>query len=88
MYMKRISSLLIGLCLWTVLPAQEVYKLDASNVMEVPVYGHFKMGNPGPGDKAIEINSRYMTIGGKPVLPVMGELHFSRVRRDCGRTAF
>lgn len=82
MYMKRISSLLIGLCLWTVLPAQEVYKLDASNVMEVPVYGHFKMGNPGTGDKAIEINSRYMTIGGKPVLPVMGELHFSRVRRD------
>lgn len=80
--MKRISMLFVGICLFTALPAQKVYKLDASNVMEVPEYGHFKMGNPGPKEKAIELNSRYMTIGEKPVLPVMGELHFSRVRKD------
>lgn len=80
--MKRINLFLIGLCLFTALPAQKVYKLDASNVMETPSYGHFKMGNPGPEDKAIEINSLYMTIGGKPMLPIMGELHFSRIRKD------
>lgn len=61
--MKRISMLFVGICLFTALPAQKVYKLDASNVMEVPEYGHFKMGNPGPKEKAIELNSRYMTIG-------------------------
>lgn len=82
MNMKKINLFLIGLCMFTVLPAQKVYKLDASNVMETPLYGHFKMGNPGPKDKAIEINSLYMTIGGKPMLPVMGELHFSRIRKD------
>jgi hypothetical protein len=32
----------------------------------------FKMGNPGPKGKEILFNSRYMTIGGKPVIPVMG----------------
>jgi hypothetical protein len=36
------------------------------------------MGHPGPAGKEIEINSLYMTIGGKAVLPVMGEFHFSR----------
>lgn len=41
----------------------------------------FKMGNPGPKGKEILFNSRYMTIGGKPVIPVMGEVHFSRLAR-------
>lgn len=80
--MKNIISLFVGCCLFTALPAQKVYKLDASDVMATPSYGHFTMGNPGPAGKAIELNSLYMTIGGKPVLPIMGELHFSRVRKD------
>lgn len=80
--MKKITLLFAGLSICAALSAQKVYTLDASNVMETPSYGHFKMGNPGPEGKAIEINSLYMTIGGKAVLPVMGELHFSRVRKD------
>jgi hypothetical protein len=66
----------------TVLTGQRVYKADASERMPGPVTGQFKMGNPGPADKAILVNSLYLTIGGKPVLPVMGEMHFSRIRRD------
>ena len=80
--MKKISFLFIGFCLFTNLSAQKVYRLDASNVMETPLYGHLKMGNPGPKERAIEVNSLYMTVGGKQILPVMGELHFSRIRKD------
>ena len=39
------------------------------------------MGHPGPSGKEIQVNNLYMTIGGKPVLPVMGEFHFNR--HDC-----
>ena len=61
--MKKISFLFIGFCLFTNLSAQKVYRLDASNVMETPLYGHLKMGNPGPKERAIEVNSLYMTCG-------------------------
>lgn len=81
--MKSVLTTILSLCsLCTAVQAQQVFSFDASNVMETPEVGHLKMGNPGPPSKAIIVNSRYMTIGGKPVLPVMGELHFSRTRRD------
>ena len=62
--------------------AQKIYTLDASNIRSGLRPGHFHMGNPGPYGAAIEFNNRYMTIGGKPALPVMGEMHFSRVPRE------
>lgn len=39
--------------------------------------GHLKMGGCG-----IEANSRYLKRNGKPFIPVMGEMHFSRVSDD------
>ena len=57
--MKKIACLFIGFCLFTNLSAQKVYRLDASDVMETPSCGHLKMGNPGPKEKAIEVNSLY-----------------------------
>lgn len=54
------------------------YSIDLSRI-EYPVLKHdFNMGHPGTPGKEIEINSLYMTKGGKPVLPVMGEFHYSR----------
>lgn len=44
--------------------------------------GHLKMGNPGPSGKEILANSKYITIGGKAVIPVMGEMHFSRYPKE------
>lgn len=60
----------------------QTISIDASNIMQRPREGHLRMGNPGPEEKKILANSLYLTIGGKPILPVMGELHFSRVNRD------
>jgi len=66
----------------TTLIAQRIYKADASDIMQQPLTGHLKMGNAGPENKQILVNSLYMTIAGKPALPVMGEIHYSRIRRD------
>lgn len=54
------------------------YNINLSRI-EYPALKHdFNMGNSGPKGKEIKINSLYMTIGGKPALPVMGEFHYSR----------
>lgn len=44
-----------------------------------PQIQYLHMGNAGPGSKEIRVNNLYMTLGGKPVLPVMGEFHYSRM---------
>lgn len=48
-------------------------------VKEKTIYsGHLKLGGSNPSGERIEVNSYYMSIGGKPVIPVMGEFHYSR----------
>ncbi|MBN2154323.1 MAG: beta-galactosidase [Candidatus Lokiarchaeota archaeon] len=39
---------------------------------------HLGMGGTSPAGKTIDLTSQYITIDGKPVLPVSGEMHFSR----------
>lgn len=56
--------------------------IDASKVHKEIIGGHLKMGNPGVSGKELLVNNWYLTIGGKPVLPVMGEFHYSRFPRD------
>ena len=36
----------------------------------------------GYGDSRIQVNNRYLLKNGKPWLPVMGEMHYSRVARE------
>lgn len=57
--------------------AQE-YQIDLSQVKYPTINKDFNMGDPGSEGKEIEVNNLFMTIGGKAVLPVMGEFHFSR----------
>lgn len=42
--------------------------------------GHLRMGGRNPAGEEIAVNSLYLSRGAKPVIPVMGEYHFSR---DC-----
>lgn len=53
--------------------------IDARNISTTVVSGELKMGNPGMKGQEIEVNNSYLTLAGKPILPVMGEIHFSRV---------
>lgn len=46
---------------------------------DIPILsGHLKMGGKNPSGGSINANSLFLTINEKPVLPVMGEFHFSR----------
>lgn len=62
--------------------AQNLKRLDASNVHPEIISGRLKMGNPGPAGKKLEVNSHYLTLDGKPVIPVMGEVHYSRIPKE------
>jgi beta-galactosidase len=43
---------------------------------------HFKQGiNADPKGVVFDLNNYYLRMGGKPVLPVMGEIHYSRYPR-------
>lgn len=76
--MKRLIGTMICLMAGTMAMAQQVYELDMP-VKEKTIYsGHLKLGGSNPSSERIEVNSYYMSIGGKPVIPVMGEFHYSR----------
>ena len=44
--------------------------------------GHLRMGGKNPAGEEITANSLFISRGGKPVIPVMGEYHFSRDSRE------
>jgi hypothetical protein len=71
---------LIGLTLS--LSARTTYTIDASREPAPLKEVTFNMGHPGPTGKEIRINSQYLTIGGKPAIPVMGEVHYTRIPRE------
>jgi hypothetical protein len=65
-------------------PATEPTSLfiDCSRPITAPRSDHLKMGGSNPAGIAIGVNSRYLTLGGEPWLPVMGEFHFTRYPAD------
>lgn len=44
--------------------------------------GHLHLGGSNPEGERIDVNSSFLTRGGKPWVPVMGEFHFSRCARE------
>lgn len=62
------------------LPAgAEELSIRADAIPAAPRTGELKMGShTAPGGAMLTVNSRYIEINGKPVLPVMGEFHSSR----------
>ncbi len=75
------KTLLLLTTVWfcgSFLTVAQNYQIDLSKVEYPVLKDDFNMGHPGPEGKEIKVNSLYMTIGGEPVLPVMGEFHYSR----------
>ena len=58
-------------------PSNQVV-VDASAPMPPPETGYLHLGGTSSDGHSLEVNSRYLVMDGKPWLPVMGELHFSR----------
>lgn len=75
---RKISLILTAILLFSATINADVLRVDAKNLKQNIISGHLKMGNPGPEGKEITVNNKYISIGGKPVIPVMGEMHFSR----------
>lgn len=76
--MNRFAGTIICMMTGMLAMAQQVYELDMP-VKEKTIYsGHLKLGGSNPSGERIEVNSYYMSVGGKPVIPVMGEFHYSR----------
>lgn len=60
--------------------AQTMLTVDATAPVPAPKTGYLKLGRAtAPDGETLGINSRYLTLDGKPWLPVMGEVHFVRL---------
>lgn len=75
-----LSSALCGFCIFA--NAQKVYELTAPKTPMQIVEGKLDMGGKSPSGGSIAVNNFYMSVDGKPVIPVMGEFHFSRYPRE------
>lgn len=58
--------------------AQHVYELTAPTKWESIRSEHLQMGGTALDGGSIEVNNYYIIRDGKPVIPVMGEFHYSR----------
>lgn len=58
--------------------SQNVYELSAPQTPMIVKEGHLNMGGVSPDGGSISVNSYYMSQDGQPVIPVMGEMHYSR----------
>ena len=55
------------------------FVIDASRTSQEPGPSSYKVSDAqAPDGRVFGLNSRYLTLDGKPWLPVMGEFHFSR----------
>ena len=59
-------------------PNSNTYHLDASKLSKELLRDHLKMGGSNPQGDKISFTSYYMEVNDTPVMPVMGEFHFSR----------
>ncbi len=78
--MIKVKILLLGLLVFliSVLHAQ-VYQIDIKN-KPVPERNPIQMSGINPAGTQLGVNSQYFTKNNQPWFPVMGELHYNRVR--------
>jgi beta-galactosidase len=60
-------------------PAQNLITIDASTPIPPPETGYLHLGGTSSTGHSLQVNSRYLVLDGKPWLPVMGELHYTRI---------
>ena len=75
---KKVFGLTCALVGIMTAQAQRVYELSAPATPKIIKEGHLRMGGQSPNGGSISVNSYYMSIDGKPTIPVMGEFHYSR----------
>jgi len=59
--------------------SQEKYTISIPEKTKEIFTGHLNLGGSNPSGNEIGFNSYYMHIDGKPFIPIMGEIHYSRL---------
>ncbi len=59
------------------------YSIDLKVPDKTVKTGHLNLGGSNPAGGNIAFNSYYMVLDGVPFIPIMGEIHFSRVPRGA-----
>ena len=78
-----ILTLLLYAAILSPAQAPPTIRFDASRPYQSPAPAAYDPGSAkSPSGKVLGVNSRYLTLDGKPWLPVMGEFHFSRYPRS------
>lgn len=62
----------------------QTYELTAPRKWEPIRSEHLQMGGKAPDGGSIDVNNYYIVRDGKPVIPVMGEFHYSRYPANSG----
>lgn len=57
------------------------YKFNRAEKHEL-LSGHLNLGDKNPDGGEITLNSKYLIRNGRPWIPIMGEIHFTRVKRE------
>lgn len=65
-------------CMAVLTATAQTYELTAPRKWEPIRSEHLQMGGKSPDGGSIEVNNYYIIRDGKPVIPVMGEFHYSR----------
>ncbi len=83
--MRKICLSIIGgiLCLNGLLNGQAKQKINNYSItiptqFDLLKYNHLKLGGTNYLGSSIEVNNYYLSFDGHPVIPVVGEFHFSR----------
>ena len=81
---RKIKNLIIALIPFTfsTVSAQTEYSISVPEKTSSIVSGHLNLGGTNPEGVPIEFNSFYMSVGNKPFIPVMGEIHYARVPEE------
>lgn len=59
--------------------SQREYSISVPVKANDIISGHLNLGGSNPAGNKIDFNSFYMTVDNKPFIPVMGEMHYSRL---------
>lgn len=80
---RFILAATVALAAMPALAQSTIVRIDATAPAPTPQPVAAKLGtNRNPRGEVIGVNSQYLTLNGRPWLPVMGEFHFSRYPAD------
>lgn len=77
--MNRILTLACAAFLTQLASAQTDYSITIPEKTQEIHTGHLNLGGSSPTGGTINFNSFYMNMDGKPYIPIMGEVHYSRL---------